>query len=294
MYKVLLKRGEFTDESRHNDDGSQRVVPYKLYHPVDHDLGKMPIIFWSHGFGGNRDGASFISRYLAGLGYMVFHLTHHGTDSSLWEGKPGHPWDILQKVKISRETTINRFLDVPFALDALKDWAQKNPEVGGGMDFDRLGMSGHSFGAMSTQAALGMKFPHNDGTLHDYSVSEFKCGIAYSPVPIAHLTDAPALELYGSIDRPVLHMTGTEDDSPLEGYGYEHRLIVRENAGHPDQYLQVLEGGDHMVYNGTRGKLGNNDLRETHEAQILEAVQNFWDAYLKDDAQARSWLKNTL
>ena len=59
-YRVLLKRGEFVDSDR--DD---RVVPYKIYYPVEHDLKKMPVIVWSHGFGGSRDGASFISRFIA-------------------------------------------------------------------------------------------------------------------------------------------------------------------------------------------------------------------------------------
>ena len=113
-YKVLLKRGEFIDLSR---DG--RSIPYKIYYPVDHSLNKIPVIIWSHGFGGNRDGASFISRFLAAHGYIIIHITHIGTDSSLWEGKPGHAWDILREVKISRETTLNRMHDVPFVLDQL-------------------------------------------------------------------------------------------------------------------------------------------------------------------------------
>ncbi len=290
-YKVLLKRGEFVDESRHNDDGSVRVVPYKIYYPVEHGLDKMPVIFWSHGFGGNRDGASFISRYLAGHGYVIVHLSHFGTDSSLWEGKSGHPWDILQKVKISRETTLNRFLDVPFVLDQLMLWAEDAPDVGAYMDFDRLGMSGHSFGAMTTQAMAGMVFPHVDGVLTSYHEPRFKAGVLYSPVPISHLTDASPEEVYGAINMPLFHMTGTDDASPLEGYDYRHRLLVADHAGHPDQYLQVLQDGDHMVYNGTRGKLGANPNRAVHEAQILEAAHRFWDAYLKDDDAARAWLE---
>ena len=293
VYKVLMKRGEFTDPSRHNDDGSERKVPYKIYYPVDHGLDKVPVIFWSHGFGGNKDGASFISRKLAGLGYVLVHITHYGTDSSLWEGKPGHPWDILRQVKISRHTTINRFLDVPFVLDQMMDdeWSNANPEVGLVMDFERLGMSGHSFGAMTTQAIAGMKFPDEHGMLHSFNDPRFKAGILYSPVPIAHLTDAPPEDIYASVDIPLLHMTGTEDDSPLESHGYEQRLIVSEYAQNLEQYVQVLQGGDHMIYNGTRGKLGENPLREQHEAEILEAVEKFWAAYLKDDQGAMSWLQ---
>ena len=284
-FRVLLKRGEFVDETR---DG--RVVPFKVYYPTDHDLDLCPVIIWSHGFGGNRDGASFISRFLAGQGYVLVHITHHGTDSSLWEGKAGHPWDILRKAEISRETTLNRMYDVPFVLDQLSGWIADNPDVGDFMDLSRIGMSGHSFGAMTTQVMAGMKFPDESDALLDISDKRFKAGILYSPVPIGHLTDVEPDEIYGSIGIPLFHMTGTEDDSPLEGYDYTYRLAVRDHSGCDEHYTQVLEGGDHMVYNGTRGKLGNNPLREVHEQEILNAVFAFWEAYLNDDTAAKAWL----
>ncbi len=284
-FRVLLKRGEFIDDER---DG--REVPFKIYHPVDHNLETMPVIIWSHGFGGNRDGASFISRFLAGQGYTIVHLTHRGTDSSLWEGKDGHPWDILRKTKVPREDTVHRMLDVPFVLDQLVGWIDENPDVGALMDMSRLGMSGHSFGAMTTQVMAGMKFPDRDGNLLDISDERFKAGILYSPVPIAHLTDASPEDIYGSINLPLFHMTGTEDDSPIEHYDYTHRLIVRDHSGSKEHYTQVIDGGDHMIYNGTRGKLGNNPLREQHEQQILHGALAFWEAYLKDDAAAKAWL----
>ncbi len=285
-YRVLLKRGEFIDSNR--DD---REVPFKIYHPDGHDLDKMPVIIWSHGFGGNRDGASFISRFLAGQGYTIVHITHRGTDSSLWEGKDEHPWDILRKVKVPRETTLNRMHDVPFVLDELEGWVADNPDVGQYMDLGNIGMSGHSFGAMTTQVMAGMRFPNKDKEIVSLRDDRLSCGILYSPVPIAHMTDTLPEHLYGSIEIPLFHMTGTDDQSPLESFGYEHRLIIREHADHPEQYLQVLEDGDHMVYNGTRGKLANNPKREEHENLIIEGAFAFWEAYLKDDAQAKAWLQ---
>ena len=64
-----------------------------------------------------------------------------------------------------------------------------------------------------------------DGTLVDIREERFKAGILYSPVPIRHLTDTDPEDLYGKINMPLFHMTGTDDDSPLEGFGYEHRLV---------------------------------------------------------------------
>jgi len=288
-YKVLLKKGDFIDSSRDN-----RAVPYKIYHPVDHDLDNSPVILWSHGFGGNKDGASFISRFLAGQGYTVVHMTHLGTDSSLWEGKSGHPWDILRKAKISREDTLHRMYDVTFVLDQLSIWMDENPDIGQYMNLGDVGMSGHSFGAMTTQVISGMLIPDIDGTLLNLRDERVTCGILYSPVPIGHLTDETPETLYGPIDIPLLHMTGTDDDSPLEGYDYKFRLVVKDHAGNPEQYVQVLEDGDHMVYNGTRGKLKENPKRDEHEQKILDAVFAFWQTYMRGDEDAKVWLKSNL
>ena len=290
-YRVLLKRGEFIDTARDN-----RAVPFKIYYADDYsaqnDGAKMPTIIWSHGFGGNHNGAAFISRYLASHGYAIVHITHHGTDSSLWEGKPGHPWDILRKANITRETTLNRFKDVPFVLDQLPEWAAENPDAGDQMDLSHFGMSGHSFGAMTTQVMAGQRFPDEDGKLISMREPRFSCGVLYSPVPIRHLVgEEPEPHIYGPIDIPLLHMTGTDDASPLEDFGYKRRLVVHDHSSHPEKYLQVLEGGDHMVYNGTRGKLEKNPLRDEHENLIKIAALAFWDAYMKDSAEAKAWLE---
>ena len=285
-HSALLKRGEFIDPAR---DG--RVVPYKMYYPApDHGLEFVPVILWSHGFGGSRDGAAFISRYLAIHGYAVIHLTHAGTDSSLWEGKKEHPWDILRKMKIARSVTFDRFRDVPFALDALKKWAGEHPEITQRWDFERLGISGHSFGAMTAQVIAGQLVPDEYGALVSMADHRFKAGIAYSPVPISHLSDAPDTALYGPINIPLLHMTGTKDTSPLASFAYDHRLLVHEHTDHPEKYLLVKNEGDHMVYNGTRGKLKANPHRERHEDIIKTMAHGFWDAQLKADNTARQWL----
>ena len=284
-YKVLLARGEFIDPARENRD-----VPYKIYYPTEHGQGKLPVIFWSHGFGGNRDGASFISRFVSSYGYIIVHLTHRGTDSSLWEGKPGHPWDILRTVHVERATTLNRFKDVTFALDQLENWAKANPEIGGHMDFSKLGISGHSFGALTAQVIAGQLIPDETHTLASFRDARFRAGIAYSPVPIAHMTGKAPETIYNHIAIPLLHMTGTDDDSPLEGFTYDQRLLVFNHSGDAPRYLLIKKGGDHMVYNGTRGKLGENPLREKHEEIIKLVSLAFWDAYLKDNKKALAWL----
>lgn len=276
-HKVLMARGDFIDPVRDN-----RKVPYKIYYPAEF-TGKAPVVIWSHGLGGSRDGAGFISRFLASHGYVIVHVQHLGTDSSLWEGKPGHPWDVIRNSHYGPEEVLNRYRDIPFVLDQLPLL-----EIAKLMDFSQTGMSGHSFGANTTQVMAGQKFGKPEA-LQSLKEPRFKAGILYSPVPSFN-TESPREEIYGSISLPLFHMTGTDDISPIEGFGYERRLEVSKYSGGPEQALLILNGGDHMVYNGSRGQLGDNPKRKDHENIIKIAALAYWDAYLKNDQAARAWL----
>lgn len=284
-HAVKMVRGALVDYARGN-----RSIALKFYYPQSSKFTHLPLIVWSHGLGGSVDGAAFISRFLTSHGYCVLHLTHPGTDSSLWEGKPGHPWDIIKATHIPRSMTLARFADVTFVLDNLGDFLKDHPEIAPHVDVKTIGMSGHSFGAMTTQVMCGQQFPDEQGILQDYSDPRFLCGILYSPVPAFHLTGELPQRIYGSINRPLFHMTGTDDSSPVEGFDYTRRLDVYDNSGQAEKMLLVLKDGDHMVYNGSRGKLGQNPNREKHEAIIKIAALAFWDAHLKDDKNARAWL----
>lgn len=275
--KVLMARGDFFDMGR---DG--RKVPYKIYYPADVS-GTVPVVIWSHGLGGSRDGAGFVSRYLASHGYVVVHVQHHGTDSSLWEGKPGHPWDVIRNSHYGPTEVLNCYQDIPFALDQLASLPMASI-----MDLSVIGMSGHSFGANTTQVMAGQRFGL-PGELQSLKEPRFRAGILYSPVPSFN-TESPREEIYGDISLPLFHMTGTDDTSPIEGFGYERRLEVSQHSVGPEQALMILNGGDHMVYNGSRGQLGDNPKRKDHEDIIKVAALAWWDAYLKNDDSARSWL----
>lgn len=273
---VRIDKGEWVDAAR-----GGRTVPYKIYRPETMDAASYPVIVWSHGLGGTRDGAGFLGRYLAGHGYVHVHIQHDGTDDSLWRGMPGHPWDNIRKATITKETVFNRYHDVPFALDNLAGMYD------GKLDYRRLGMSGHSFGAVTTQVMAGQLAGRV--TPEDVSDDRFVSGILYSPVP-AFRHQLGGQDVYAPIRIPLLHMTGTKDESPVEDFGYEKRLEVYEGAGHEMQHLFVIEGADHMVYNGSRGQLPSYPEIERHQALIAEVAHAWWEATLNGNEAAHAWL----
>ena len=284
-HAVKMVRGEMVDSSRGNRD-----VKLKFYYPQNHNLKNLPLIIWSHGLGGSVDGAAFISRFITSHGYCVLHVTHAGTDSSIWEGKPGHPWDIIRATDIPRSMTLARFADVPFVLDNLPEFLKNHPDIASHIDLNIIGMSGHSFGALTTQVLLGEQFPNEQGILEDYSDPRLMCGILYSPIPEFRLSGHLPERIYGGIKRPLFHMTGTDDSSPLAEFGYEKRLDVYNYSGDAEKMLLILKDGDHMVYNGSRGKLGQNPNREKHESIIKISSLAYWDYHLKNDINAKTWL----
>ncbi|HEY8964121.1 MAG TPA: hypothetical protein VIN59_06645 [Alphaproteobacteria bacterium] len=278
-FGVRIDKGEWVDASR-----GKRVIPYKVYHPETMNAGPYPVIIWSHGLGGTRDGAGFIARHLASHGYIQVNIQHGGTDDVLWRGMPGHPWDNIKKAHIPFEVVRNRYLDVPFALDQLEGLY---PDL---IDWDRLGMSGHSFGALTTQVMAGQLAGRPDtNTPADLSDDRFVAGMLYSPVPAMRL-QMGGQDVYAPIHLPLMHMTGTEDYSPVEGFGYEKRLEVFEHAGNEDQHLVILNGADHMVFSGSRGQLKPYDSMDAHQDMIKVMTLAWWEAQLNDDGSARTWI----
>lgn len=280
--RVLIKRGNLTDPSREN-----RVVPYKIYYPEQEVKKPLPVIIWSHGLGGTQDGAGFIARFLASHGYVHVNIGHEGTNDSLWRGKPGHPWDHIRKAKISWETVRNRYLDVPFVLNSLENNAFDLPVE---LNFENIGMSGHSFGALTTQIMAGQLTGNPEP--EDFSDKRFKTALAYSPVPNIRIP-LPAEQVYSAIGLPMLHLSGSEDHSPLDGDIHAGRKEIFDHAGRGGamQMSVILDKADHMVFNGSRGQLPDYEGMEVNKDQIKILALAWFDAWLKGDANSGHWLR---
>ena len=72
---------EWTDPAR------QRPVPVRLYLPQSADAQRpVPLVVFSHGIGGSRQGYRYLGSHWASQGYASLHLQHVGSDRQLWFG----------------------------------------------------------------------------------------------------------------------------------------------------------------------------------------------------------------
>lgn len=284
-FKVVAIEGEWTDARR------DRAVPYLIRYP-EGVSGPVPVVIFSHGLGGSRRGAVYYADHLVSHGYVVVMVQHPGSDVSIWQSiRPD--LNNVDRAALARVTadplvTLNRFLDIPFALDQLTAMNAADGPLKGRMDLTRIGMSGHSFGAVTTQAMAGQVFP-NGRSLPEPRFAAF---LAMSPSAARDGDNAAA---FGGITRPFLSLTGTEDsftvrsDEPAADVVAGRQQPFAHVSG-PDM-LVLLTGGDHMVFSG-RQEVGGaprpNDAR--HRQIILATALAWWDAWLKDDPKALAWL----
>jgi predicted dienelactone hydrolase len=263
--------------ARWHDPARGRAIPVKVYCPEAD--GAFPVIVYSHGLGGTRQSGAAWGRHWAGHGYLCVHLQHSGSDDAALRALDGAHPDPASLMH--RENWMVRAQDVSFALDELARRTEPGREWHGRADLDRIGLAGHSFGAGTVLAVCGQRI---EGVRPDPRV---RAGIALCP---AVVRGGDLAARYGGIALPLLHITGTRDDSPISDLKAHQRRIPFDHMPGPDKHLLVLEGADHMAFNGhvRRGETAEVD-RVAHRA-IRAVTMAFWDAYLQGDAAARRWL----
>jgi len=89
-------------------------------------------------------------------------------------------------------------------------------------------------------------------------------------------------DVYRDVTMPCLHLTGTKDDSAIFNTTAKDRRFAFDNISKADQWLVTLDRATHMTFAG-RGERKHLDL-------IREITTKFWDAHLKLDRAAKTWL----
>lgn len=266
------------------DATRDRVVPLKVYLPSTESPN--PVVLFSHGLGGSRDNSVYLGEYWAKHGYVAVFMQHAGSDAEVWKSTPVRERMSTLKQAANLRATLDRFTDVPFVIDQLEMWNAKNEHpLQGKLDLDKIGLCGHSFGAVTTQGLMGQKFLGNR-SFADPRIDAF---FLMSP---SESRGIPSPTAFGHIQSPVLCMTGTEDGSPIQpDMTPASRAEVYAALPPGDKYQLILEGAQHFAFSD-RVFAGGGARIEHHHPAIQNISTRFWDAYLKHDPTAKSWLQS--
>jgi predicted dienelactone hydrolase len=269
-----------------NDKSRGRELPVLVYLPKSKK--QTAVIIHSHGLGGQKETSPFLGKHWAARGYVAVFLQHPGSDESIWKDK--RPREIMAAFKKAAdgENLSLRLGDVKATIDQLEKWNRdKQHALSERLNLKHIGMSGHSFGAVTTQNVSGQT-----GRGKSKCDSRITAAIPMSP-SVPRVGD-PA-KAFKSVKIPWLCMTGTQDNSPIGNTKPESRLEVYNSLPVGDKYELVLHDAQHSVFTESvaRTKQRQSKARNpNHHPAIKGITTAFWDAYLREDASAKVWLKS--
>lgn len=183
--------------------------------------GSYPLVLFSHGKGGIRAQSTFFTVTLASHGYVVVAMDHEG-DTIV---------DLLQEGDVAIDTTVYAYLDRPqdilFLLDELQYW--EHP-LGDLIDMTRVGISGHSFGALTSLRSAILD-------------SRIKAVVAHAPPGVGTVNFGLETNIDG-IDTPIMIQGGKKDRTlPFE----DHTDTVWRDLNPPSMYL-LMETAGHFTF----------------------------------------------
>ena len=271
------------------DEKRSRDLPIRVYLPAG--KAPAPVILFSHGLGGTRATNEYLADHWAQRGYVAVFLQHPGSDDSLWKDKPMAVRLLaMQQAVVGKDLLENfelRAQDVHVVIDQLERWnTSAGNDLSGRMDLAHIGMSGHSFGAATAQAVSGETFT----LAKSFTDPRIKAAVMMSP-------NAPRVgtpeKAFSDVKIPWMLMTGTKDDAPkILGLNVDAktRLVVFPALPPGGKYELVLNNAEHSAF-GEHEIPGEVDKHNpNHHRAILALTTAFWDAYLRQDADAKAWL----
>ena len=264
------------------DERRERIVPARLYLPtIASDERPAPLVVFSHGIGGSRNGYRYLGQYWASQGVASLHLQHVGSDRELWFGNPFGLVGRLRDAARDGEA-IARVHDLRFALDRILAGA-----YAARLDAGRIVAAGHSYGANTALLAVGAHVERGGRTI-DLRDARLKAAIVLSAPPFYGESDVAGI--LGDVTVPTLHVTATEDIIRIPGYysGAKDRIAVFDAVAGPRKTLAVFAGGSHSMFTdraGTGGFTLNPQVKAATRALSLAFLRSVFDG--NDDALRR-------
>jgi hypothetical protein len=180
----------------------------------------------------------------------------------------------------------NRTQDMSFPLDSLDEIGRKAPAVAGKMDATRVGAGGHLVGAYTSCLLAGMKRFRSGGAAEPDTFADPRVD---ATLLLSHQGRGQGLteKSWEDIVKPMLVAAGSETPSVRTSNPPEWRTEPYRFAKPGDKYLLWIEGMDNSYAGLWRG-----GVEPEPAAFIRDVTTAFWNAHLKQNANARASLQS--
>lgn len=262
---------------------TKRVLELRIRVPKDLQPNqKVPLIIYSPGLGsGVANGAPWCDAWQK-AGFIVVTISHPVTNDGIWNTKTSSLKANLQAAIAGPQYGL-RVSDCQFVI------TQCLTKLGieGNIDPKKIGIAGHSYGALTTQAITGQHASQRDPRI--------VAAIAMSPTAAT----PESSKAMGGVHIPFFCITGDHDDyitftdgvdSTRLGVPLAKRKAVYDGLPKGKKQLYVMGNADHMTFAGEPidGNRFSRDIPVTDELnqaswkRISEITTDFWRSYFSD------------
>lgn len=280
------------------DPKTKRKIKLKIRLPAQ--AKPTALILYSPGLGsGVSNGADWCEAWRQ-AGYLVVTLAHPVTDDSIWNTSKSRSLKMTIAEAIASPQYALRVNDCSFALDyllglpSLKPYLEKPDDDKGGPQRPRIGIAGHSYGALTVQSITGQG-QGGKGLLD----RRIEAAIALSPSAMSQERAAamsqvniPFFCVTGDLDAHVTFKDG--QDSVRLGVPLSQRQWVYSHLPKGRRQELLVAQADHMTFAGepidSQHFSRDVPLPEQNNpktwARISAMTTQFWDFYLKAEVTA--------
>ncbi len=279
-HTIPLPTLKYTD-SVVTDSTTLRTVGVRIRLPAEKKSAGL--ILYTPGLGGGLSSGRAWCETWQSAGWIVVTLSHPVTNDSIWDTKH-HDFQTNLKNALAPEQYGLRVKDCSCVLTHFLSHPDFKPYI----DPARIGIAGHSFGALTVQTIAGQSLGNRD--LRD---SRIRAAIAFSPGAVS-LERARAMS---SVPIPFFSITGDQDQFVTLGQGkqsmrlgmtLDKRLMIHAQLPPGKKQLLIMVNADHMTFAGEPVDLDrySRDVKMPASAEhaqwtrISEMTNAFWKYYL--------------
>jgi predicted dienelactone hydrolase len=211
-------------------------------------------------------------------------VTHPETDEDVIYGEQRPALIVLQAVYEAVQQISLRWdrpLDVSFALDQVA----ADPKLSAQVDWNRVGVAGHSLGAYTALQLIGMQVAGLPAAHAELADARVKAVVALSPPGPGSL--GLDEQSWDAITMPCMTIAGTLDVDPVTHSPTLRKMVFERSPG-PDQYFVTLENATHGTFDDRSPWALDRLLHPQYAAYIADASTAFLNAYLRGDRAAQA------
>jgi predicted dienelactone hydrolase len=280
-----MPRAELTDSLRN------KMIPLLIEYPkVDHPS---PVIIFSHGSGSAGNAYANLLAFWASHGYVCIAPTH-AESQSLQDPSMQSFRGSMNDASVISSNWGDRVRDITTILENLNKLQEFYPSLKDTMDVTHVGVAGHAFGAYTAQLVGGATIKLSSNTppqrlweKHVQAVLLFD--------PQGADQQGLTKDSWKDFETPLMAITGNEL-ATLRGRGADWKLQPFSLSPAGDKYGAIIAGANHFSFSGRLAGQTKANGKPLPSGKAYDAVkvlsQAFWDAYLKRDANAKTYLQS--